>query len=116
MKPKGGDVVEGHGEAEVGSDSDGELQEVDQENLESEGKRDQSSQEVDSGDQRDERDKSKGKDSGSDQIGQRVVTKEKDEAYISDTAPKIRDVFGELDDEEPVDYDVAQTNVKDDTN
>ncbi|GKF12739.1 probable manganese-transporting ATPase PDR2, partial [Tanacetum coccineum] len=31
MKPEGDDVVEGHGEAEVGSDSDGELQEVDQE-------------------------------------------------------------------------------------
>ncbi|GJZ25216.1 hypothetical protein Tco_0562675, partial [Tanacetum coccineum] len=98
MKPEGDDVVEGHGEAEVGSDSDGELQE------------------------RDERDESEGKDSGSDQIGQRVVTsrrspeEEKDEAHISDTAREIRDVFGESDDEEPADYDAAQTNVEDDTN
>nr|GEU29683.1 protein LEO1 homolog isoform X1 [Tanacetum cinerariifolium] len=154
MKPEGDDVVEGHGEAEVGSDSDGELQEVDQEHIESEGERDQSSQEVDLGDQRDERDESEGKDSGSDQIGQRVVTsrrrevvesdserseenrymdnadeeidqarsqsrspeEEKDEAHISETAPEIRDVFGESDDEEPADYDAAQTNLEDDTN
>nr|GEY03574.1 protein LEO1 homolog isoform X2 [Tanacetum cinerariifolium] len=110
---------------------------VDQENLESEGERDQSSQEVNSGDQRDERDESEGKDSGSDHIGQRVVTsrrqevvesdskrseenqspkEEKDEAHISDTVPEIRDVFGESDDEEPADYDAAQTNIEDDTN
>ncbi|GKB40638.1 hypothetical protein Tco_0885580 [Tanacetum coccineum] len=72
-------------EAEVGSDSDGELQEVDQENLESEGERDQSSQEVDSGDQRDKRNESEGKDSGSDQIGQRVVTSRRREVVESDS-------------------------------
>ncbi|PWA64619.1 leo1-like family protein [Artemisia annua] len=158
MKPEGDDVVEGHGEAGVGSDSDGELQEVDQdqdqEHIESEGERDQSSQEVDLGDQRDEREESEGKDSGSDQIGQRVVTsrrrevvesdserseenqymdnadeeidqarsqsrspeEEKDEAHISETAPEIRDVFGESDDEEPAEYDAAQTNLEDDSN
>nr|GEV34051.1 protein LEO1 homolog isoform X2 [Tanacetum cinerariifolium] len=186
MKPEGGDVVEGHGEAMVGSDNDGELQEVDQENLESggpqtsyldltecsllkgknvgmkpeggdvvEGHREAKvgSDSDDSGDQRDERDKSEGKDLGSGQIGQRVVTsrrrevvesdlerseenqymdnadeeidqarsqrspkEEKDEAHISDIAPEIRNVFGESNDEEPTDYDAAQTNVKDDTN
>nr|GEY08314.1 protein LEO1 homolog isoform X1 [Tanacetum cinerariifolium] len=61
MKPEGDDVVEGRGETEIGSDSDGELQEVDQEHIESESERDQSSQEVDLGDQRDERDESEEK-------------------------------------------------------
>ncbi|XP_023742931.1 protein LEO1 homolog isoform X2 [Lactuca sativa] len=152
LKPEGEDVVEGQGEAEVGSDSEGEeLQEMDQEQIESEGERDQSSQEVDLGDQREE---SEGKDSGSDQLGQKVVTsrrrevveseserseenqymdnadedvdqprsprspeEEKDEAHISQTAPEIRDVFGESDDdEEPAEYDAVQTHLEEDAN
>ncbi|CAI9284023.1 unnamed protein product [Lactuca saligna] len=153
LKPEGEDVVEGQGEAEVGSDSEGEeLQEMDQEQIESEGERDQSSQEVDLGDQRDE---SEGKDSGSDQLGQKVVTsrrrevveseserseenqymdnadedvdqprspsrspeEEKDEGHISQTAPEIRDVFGESDDdEEPAEYDAVQTHLEEDAN
>ncbi|CAH1428291.1 unnamed protein product [Lactuca virosa] len=152
LKPEGEDVVEGQGEAEVGSDSDGEeLQEMDQEQIESEGERDQSSQEVDLGDQREE---SEGKESGSDQLGQKVVTsrrrevveseserseenqymdnadedvdqprsprspeEEKDEGHISQTAPEIRDVFGESDDdEEPAEYDAVQTHLEEDAN
>ncbi|KAI3793277.1 hypothetical protein L1987_35893 [Smallanthus sonchifolius] len=65
VKPEGEEVVEGHGEAEVGSETDGELPEMDQEHMESEGERDQSSQEVDLENQRDE---SEGKDSASDHI------------------------------------------------
>lgn len=75
-------MIEGQGEAEVGSDADGELHEMDQEHIESEGERDQSSQEVDLGDQRDE---SEGKDSGSDQIGQRVVTSRRREVVESES-------------------------------
>lgn len=124
---------------------------MDQEQIESEGERDQSSQEVDLGDQREE---SEGKDSGSDQLGQKVVTsrrrevveseserseenqymdnadedvdqprsprspeEEKDEAHISQTAPEIRDVFGESDDdEEPAEYDAVQTHLEEDAN
>ncbi|XP_071702476.1 protein LEO1 homolog [Rutidosis leptorrhynchoides] len=151
VKSQDEDVVEGQGEAEVGSD--GELHEVDQENIESEGERDQSSVEIDLGDQRDE---SEGNDdSGSDQIGQRVVTsrrrevvdsdsekfednhyqdnaeeepdedearsqrspeEEKDDAHISETAPELRDVFGESDDEEPAEYNSNQHNLEDDAN
>ncbi|GJV36323.1 hypothetical protein Tco_1408800 [Tanacetum coccineum] len=48
--------------------------------------------------------------------GNKSPEEEKDEAHISDTAREIRDVFGESDDEEPADYDAAQTNVEDDTN
>ncbi|KAL8216036.1 hypothetical protein R6Q57_022873 [Mikania cordata] len=151
VKPVGEEVVEGQGEAEVGSESDGELHEMDQEHMESEGERDQSSQEVDLENQRDE---SEGKDSASDQIDQRGVTsrrreavesesetseenhymdnadeeidqprspsrspdEEKDEAHISETAPELRDVFGESDDEEPADYEAVQNNLDDDTN
>nr|GEX48757.1 protein LEO1 homolog isoform X1 [Tanacetum cinerariifolium] len=124
MKPEGGDVVEGHGKAEVGSDKDGELQEVGQENLESEGERNQSSQEV-TGDQRDERDEKRSEENQSmdnadeeiDQArSQRSPEEEKYETHMFDTSPEIRDVFGESDDEEPADYDAAQTNVEDDTN
>ncbi|KAI3504692.1 hypothetical protein L1887_26357 [Cichorium endivia] len=149
LKPEGEDVVEGQGEAEVGSDSDGEeLQEMDQEHIESEGERDQSSQEVDIGDQREE---SEGKDSGSEQLGQRVVTSRRrevmeseserseenqymdnpdedvdqprspsrspDGAHIAQTAPEIRDVFGESDDdEEPAEYDAVRNNFNEDAN
>ncbi|XP_024976368.1 protein LEO1 homolog isoform X1 [Cynara cardunculus var. scolymus] len=149
LKPEGEDVVEGQGEAEVSSDTDGELHEMDQDHIESEGERDQSSQEVDLGDQREE---SEGKDSGSDQLGQRVVTsrrrevveseserseenhyldnadeeidqarsprspdEEKDEAHAQ-TAPELRDVFGESDDEEPAEYDAVQNHLEDDAN
>nr|XP_043607147.1 protein LEO1 homolog isoform X2 [Erigeron canadensis] len=149
LKAEGEVVVEGQGEAEIGSDTDGELNEMDHERIESEGERDQSSQEVDLVEQRDE---SEGKDSGSDQLGQRVVTsrrrevveseserseenhymdnvdeeidqaispsrspdEEKDEAHISETAPELRDVFGESDDEEPAEYEAVQNNLNDD--
>nr|GEW24268.1 protein LEO1 homolog isoform X1 [Tanacetum cinerariifolium] len=40
---------------------------------------------------------------------QRSPEEEKDEAHISVIAPEIRDVLGESDDEEPVDYEAAQT-------
>ncbi|XP_076946157.1 protein LEO1 homolog [Bidens hawaiensis] len=153
VKPEGEEVVDGQGEAEAGSETDGELHEMDQEHMESEGERDQSSQEVDLENQREE---SVGKDSASDQIGQQGVTsrrrevveseserseenqymdnaeeeidqprtprspdeenEEKDEAHISETAPEIRDVFGESDDEEPAEYEAVQNNLDEDAN
>lgn len=82
MRPEGEEVVEGQGEAEVGSETDGELHEVDQEHMESEGERDQSYQEVDLENQRDE---SEGKDSASDHIGQRGVTSRRQEVMESES-------------------------------
>lgn len=41
---------------------------------------------------------------------------EKDEAHISETAPEIRDVFGESDDEEPTEYEAVQNNLDEDAN
>ncbi|KAI3736860.1 hypothetical protein L2E82_26847 [Cichorium intybus] len=150
LKPEAEDVVEGQGEADVGSD--GELHEIDHDHVESEGERDQNSQEVDLGDQRDE---SEGNDSRSDQredYGQRVVTSrrrdvvesesersednhyvgnadevhhtrsprspddERDEAHISQTAPELRDVFGESDEEEADEYNAVQNHLKDNSN
>lgn len=72
LKPEAEDVVEGQGEADLGND--GELHEINDDQIESEGERDHNSQEVDLGDQRDE---SEGNDSRSDQredYSQRVVT------------------------------------------
>ncbi|KAI3758540.1 hypothetical protein L6452_06107 [Arctium lappa] len=149
LKPEGEDVVEGQGEAEVSSDIDGELHEMDQDHIESEGERDQISQEVDFGDQREERE---GKDSGSDQLGQRVVTSRRREVVESEserseenhylenedeeinqarsprspdedkydahaqTAPELRNVFGESDDEELAEYDAVQNHLEGDAN
>lgn len=72
LEPEGEIEVEGPGEAEV--ESEGELVEVEPDPGESEGERDQSSQEVEVGDQRDE---IGGKETDSDEkedYGQRVVT------------------------------------------
>ncbi|WOH03470.1 hypothetical protein DCAR_0622868 [Daucus carota subsp. sativus] len=130
--------VEGQGEVEAEMESDGDLHDADPVHGESEAERDQSSQEVEVGDQREE---SEGKDFESDDqedYRQRVVTskrrnaiesgserfeenryaenedeeveqtksqrspgEDEDEAHISHTAPELRDVFGDSDDEEP---------------
>ncbi|XP_023762098.1 protein LEO1 homolog [Lactuca sativa] len=147
LKPEAEDVVEGQGEADLGND--GELHEINDDQIESEGERDHNSQEVDLGDQRDE---SEGNDSRSDQredYSQRVVTsrirdvveseserseenhyvgnadeevdhatspRSPDEAHISNTAPELRDVFGESDDEEAEEYNVVQNHLKDNSN
>ncbi|XP_052174837.1 protein LEO1 homolog isoform X2 [Diospyros lotus] len=142
--------VEGQGEAEV--ESEGDMRDAEHDPAESEGDRDQSSQEVDVADQREE---SQGKETDSDEkeeYGQRVVTsrrrdviesgsersvenhynddedeevdqarslrspgEDKDETHISNSAPEIRDVFGDSDDEEQVEYTV-QNNAEDDLN
>ncbi|CAI9266837.1 unnamed protein product [Lactuca saligna] len=147
LKPEAEDVVEGQGEADVSND--GELHEINNDHIESEGERDHNSQEVDLGDQRDE---SEGNDSRSDQredYSQRVVTsrirdvveseserseenhyvgnvdeevdhatspRSPDEAHISNTAPELRDVFGESDDEEAEEYNAVQNHPKDNSN
>ncbi|XP_027125687.2 protein LEO1 homolog [Coffea arabica] len=150
LEPEGEGEVEGHGEAEI--ESEAELQDIDHDRGESEGEREQSSQEVEAGDHREE---SGEKDSESDekvQYDQRVVTsrrrgdvisgsersedntyadnedeevnqarnlrspsQERDEAHISLSAPEIRDVFGDSDDEEPVEYGV-QNQIEDEAN
>ncbi|KAL7615505.1 hypothetical protein Lser_V15G00556 [Lactuca serriola] len=147
LKPEAEDVVEGQGEADLGND--GELHQINDDQIESEGERDHNSQEVDLGDQRDE---SEGNDSRSDQredYSQRVVTsrirdvveseserseenhyvgnadeevdhatspRSPDEAHISNTAPELRDVFGESDDEEAEEYNAVQNHPKDNSN
>ncbi|XVF54420.1 hypothetical protein PTKIN_Ptkin05aG0178800 [Pterospermum kingtungense] len=83
MEPEGeGEAeVEGHGEAEV--ESDGDIRDVEPDPGESEGEREQSSQEVDIGDQRDE---SEAKETDSDEkeeYGQRVVTSRRREIIES---------------------------------
>lgn len=139
VEVEGEGEVEGQGEAEL--ESEGEMQDVHPGHGESEGERDQSSQEIEVGDQRVQ---SEGRDSESDEkeeYGQRVVTsrrrevidsdserseenryddnedqevtqarspsrspgEEKDEAHTS-SAPEIRDVFGDSEDEEEADY------------
>lgn len=90
-------MIEGQGEAEVGSESDGDLQDMDQEHVESEGERDQSSQEVDVGDQRDE---SEGKDSVSDQLGQRVVTSKRRDVVESESERSEENHYNDNADEE----------------
>lgn len=142
--------VEGHGEAEL--ESEEELQDVDHDRGESEVEREQSSQEVDIGDQRED---SGEKDSESDEkagYGQRYATsgrrdainsaserseennyadnedeevnqarpsrspsQEKDDANFSHSAPEIRDVFGDSDDEEPAEYEV-QNQIEEESN
>lgn len=49
-------------------------------------------------------------------FGSRSPDIEKDEAHTSETAPELRDVFGESDDEEPAEYDAVQNNLEDDAN
>nr|GEU65489.1 hypothetical protein [Tanacetum cinerariifolium] len=113
MKPEGGDVVEGHEEAKVSSNSDGSDQ-IGQrvvtsrrrEVVKSDSETSEKNQYMDNADKEINQARSQ---SGSPE-------EEKYEAHISDTALKICDVFGESDDEEPADYDAAQTNVEDDAN
>ncbi|XP_076905132.1 protein LEO1 homolog [Bidens hawaiensis] len=46
----------------------------------------------------------------------RSPDEDKDEALISETAPELRDVFGESDDEEPAEYEAVQNNLDEDAN
>ncbi|CAN4088380.1 unnamed protein product [Withania somnifera] len=144
VEVEGEGEVEGHGEA--GMESEDEMQDIHP------GERDQSSQEIEVGDQRVQ---SEGRDSESDEkeeYGQRVVTsrrrevidsdserseenryddnedqevnqarspsrspgEEKDEVHIS-SAPEIRDVFGDSEDEEEADY-VVQNQIDEEQN
>ncbi|XP_057480745.1 protein LEO1 homolog [Actinidia eriantha] len=149
LEGQGEAEIEGQGEAEV--ESEGELRDHDP--GESEGERDQSSQEVEVDVQREA---SEGKESESDekeQYGQRVVTsrrrdviesgsekseenhyadnedeevdqarspsrspvEEKDETHTLQSAPEIRDVFGDSDEEEPAEYTVQNKFEEDST-
>ncbi|GLT25215.1 hypothetical protein SLA2020_003590 [Shorea laevis] len=90
--------VEGHGEVEV--ESDVELHDVEPDPGESEGEREQSSQEVDIGDQREE---SEVKDSDSDEkeeYGQRVVTSRRREVIESGSERSEENHYPDNEDEE----------------
>ncbi|KAM3269182.1 protein LEO1 isoform X1 [Capsicum chacoense] len=90
--------VEGQGEAEM--ESEGEMQDVDPGHGESEGERDQSSQEVEVGDQRVH---SEGRDSESDEkeeYGQRVVTSRRREVIDSESERSEENQYADNEDEE----------------
>lgn len=90
--------VEGHGEVEV--ESDVELHDVEPDPGESEGEREQSSQEIDIGDQREE---SEVKDSDSDEkeeYGQRVVTSRRREVIESGSERSEENHYPDNEDEE----------------
>lgn len=92
--------VEGQGEVEVEMESDGELHDADPVHGESEGERDQSSQEVEVGDQREE---SEGKDSESDEkedYGHRVVTSRRRDVIESGSERSEENRYADNEDEE----------------
>lgn len=92
--------VEGQGEVEVEMESDGELHDADPVHGESEGERDQSSQEVEVGDQREE---SEGKDSESDEkedYGHRVVTSRRRDVIESGSERSEENRYVDNEDEE----------------
>ena len=98
LEPEGEIEVEGPGEAEV--ESEGELVEVEPDPGESEGERDQSSQEVDIGDQRDE---IGGKETDSDEkedYGQRVVTSKRRDVIESGSERSEENHYPDNDEEE----------------
>ncbi|KZV21701.1 hypothetical protein F511_02859 [Dorcoceras hygrometricum] len=130
---------EGQGDAEI--ESEGEPQDLDRLHGESEGERDQSSQEVELGDQREESEDRYSESDEKEEYGQRGVTSrrrdaidsgsersaeihfaanEDDEVNMAESprspgdeksdqflhsAPEIRDVFGDSDDEEQAEYE-----------
>nr|POE91198.1 protein leo1 like [Quercus suber] len=98
LEPEGEIEVEGPGEAEV--ESEGELVEVEPDPGESEGERDQSSQEVEVGDQRDE---IGGKETDSDEkedYGQRVVTSKRRDVIESGSERSEENHYPDNDEEE----------------
>ncbi|CAK9163507.1 unnamed protein product [Ilex paraguariensis] len=155
MEPEGEGEAEVEGQREAEVESEGKLRDVHHDIGESEGERDQSSQEVEIGDPREESERKYSDSDEREEFGQRVVTskrrdvidsgsersednhyaenddedvdqarspshsrssgEEKDEAHIPQSAPEIRDVFGDSDDEEPVEYG-AQNHIEEDSN
>ncbi|KAK9996218.1 hypothetical protein SO802_020904 [Lithocarpus litseifolius] len=98
LEPEGEIEVEGPGEAEV--ESEGELVEVEPDPGESEGERDQSSQEVEVGDQRNE---IGGKETDSDEkedYGQRVVTSKRRDVIESGSERSDENHYPDNDEEE----------------
>ncbi|KAL8134837.1 hypothetical protein AgCh_009736 [Apium graveolens] len=130
--------VQGPGEVDEEMESDVDLHDADRVHRQSEGEREQSSQEVEVGDQREESENKEFESDEKEEYRQRVATsrrrdvvesaserseenqyaenedeevdqtriqrlpvEEEDEAHISHTAPELRDVFGDSDDEEP---------------
>ncbi|KAA8542538.1 hypothetical protein F0562_023690 [Nyssa sinensis] len=124
LEPEGEGEVEGPGEAEV--ESEGELHEVGPDPGDSEGERDQSSQEVEVDDQREESDGKESESDDKEEYGQRdeevdqarsssrSTGEEKDDINVLHSAPEIRDVFGDSDDEEPAEYAV-QNHIEEDS-
>ncbi|KAI3463907.1 hypothetical protein Pfo_020570 [Paulownia fortunei] len=147
----GGPEPEDEGEGEADIENEGEPQDLDNIRGESEGERDQSSQEVEIGDQREESEE-RYLESDEEEYGQRVVTSrrrdaiisgsegsgenhyaaneddevnharsprspgyEKDEDQFLNSAPEIRDVFGDSDDEEQAEYE-ARNQIEEDEN
>lgn len=97
-EPEGEGEIEGQGEAEV--ESEGELRDVDPDPGESEAERDQSSEDVEVGDQREE---SEGRETGSDEkegYGQRVVTSRRRDVIESGSERSEENHYADHEDEE----------------
>ncbi|KAL0416026.1 UNVERIFIED_CONTAM: protein LEO1 [Sesamum latifolium] len=120
IEVEGEGEVEGQGEAEI--ESEGEPQDLDPLHGESEGEREKSSQEVDIGDQRKKVKKERSGENRyvaneDDEVNQarspsRSIGEEKEEDQFLQSAPEIRDVFGDSDDEEQAEYEV-QNQIED---
>lgn len=97
-EPEGEGEIEGQGEAEV--ESEGELRDVDPDPGESEAERDQSSEDVEVGDQREE---SEGRETASDEkegYGQRVVTSRRRDVIESGSERSEENHYADHEDEE----------------
>ncbi|KAK2663358.1 hypothetical protein Ddye_001932 [Dipteronia dyeriana] len=90
--------IEGHGEAEV--ESEGELRNVEPDPLESEGERDQSSQEVDVVDQREESEARYTDSDEKEEYGQRVVTSRRRDVIESGSERSEENRYPDNEDEE----------------
>ncbi|XP_057951709.1 protein LEO1 homolog [Malania oleifera] len=100
LEGEGEPEVEGQGEAELDSEGEGELRDVDPDPGESDGERDQSSQEVDVGDQREE---SEGKETDTDEkeeYHQRVVTSRRRDVIESGSERSEEHHYADDEDEE----------------
>ncbi|KAJ0104584.1 hypothetical protein Patl1_18872 [Pistacia atlantica] len=93
-----GEVQEGHGEADV--ESEGEMRDVEPDPGESEGERDQSSQEVDVVDQREESEAKYTDSDEKEEYGQRVVTSRRREVIESGSERSEENHYPDNEDEE----------------
>lgn len=98
LEPEGEGEVEGHGEAEI--ESEAELHDVYRDHGESEGERDQSSQEVEVGDHREDSGERETESDEKIEYSQRVVTSRRRDAINSGSERSEENNYGDNEDEE----------------